>query len=147
MANETNGADQRLGVALFLLRLGVAIVMVMWSLDKVVNPGHAGKVFAGFYGLEGLGATAFTILGIVQLVIVLGFLVGAFKFWTYGLVLIMHAISTLVSFPLYLGFDNLLFFAAWPMLAACIALFMLRDRDRTLSVTIGNPPVTTVLSS
>lgn len=137
----TNGtaADNRLGVSLFLLRLGVAIVMIMWSLDKIFNPGHAGKVFAGFYFLPGLGATVFAILGILQLIIVIGFLVGAFKFWTYGLVLIMHAISTLASFPMYFGFDNMLFFAAWPMLAACIALFLLRDHDRTLSVTLGNP--------
>jgi hypothetical protein len=26
-------------------------------------------------------------------------------------------------------FDNLLFFAAWPMLAACITLYLLRDLD------------------
>lgn len=31
-------------------------------------------------------------------------------------------------------FDNLLFFAAWPMLAAWIALYMLRDEDQLSSV-------------
>jgi hypothetical protein len=29
---------------------------------------------------------------------------------------------------------NLLFFAAWPMLAACIALFLLREHDTLLSI-------------
>jgi putative oxidoreductase len=38
---------------------------------------------------------------------------------------------------MYLGFDNLLFFAAWPMLAACIALYLLRDQDTLLTVKIG----------
>lgn len=45
----------------------------------------------------------------------------------------MHGVSTLVSWRDYLDpFEgpNLLFFAAWPMLAACFALFALRDFDR-----------------
>lgn len=29
---------------------------------------------------------------------------------------------------------NLLFFAAWPMLAACLALFLLRDEDTLATV-------------
>ena len=29
---------------------------------------------------------------------------------------------------------NLLFFAAWPMLAACLALYLLRDYDRLASI-------------
>jgi putative oxidoreductase len=43
---------------------------------------------------------------------------------------VLHGISTLSSYRQYLDpFDNLLFFAAWPMLAACVALFLLRDLD------------------
>ena len=41
---------------------------------------------------------------------------------------------------MYLGFDNLLFFAAWPMLAACFALYLLRDLD-TLGVVSGRSKV------
>lgn len=36
---------QRLPLALFLMRLGVFIVMLMWTLDKFVNPKHASAVF------------------------------------------------------------------------------------------------------
>ena len=63
------------------------------------------------------------------------FLAGAFKTWTYGLILILHAASTFSSYSQYLdAFNNLLFFAAWPMLAACLALFLLREADTLLSV-------------
>jgi putative oxidoreductase len=56
--------------------------------------------------------------------------VGWKKRISYGLVLIMHAISTLSSWQQYLDpFNNLLFFGAWPMLAACYALYVLRDLD------------------
>ncbi len=121
----------RLPVALFLLRLGVFIVMVLWTIDKLVNPGHAASVFSNFYQIGGLGTGAFYAIGIAELILVLLFMAGAFKFWTYGLVMLLHAVSTFATFPNYLHpfQGNLLFFAAWPMLAACIALFLLRDED------------------
>lgn len=120
--------------SLLLLRLGIFVVMVMWTIDKLINPNHAGAVFANFYGLEGTGAAALMMIGLLQLVVVLTFLAGAFRTVTYGLVLAMHAVSTLSSYAQYLdAFNNLLFFAAWPMLAACIALFWLRQHDTLLA--------------
>ena len=128
-------SNQRLEISLLLLRLGVFIVMLMWTLDKFVNPDHAGAVFAGFYGLDGLGATLMAAIGAGELLLVLVFVAGAFRRLTYGLVMLLHGVSTLSSWQQYLQpFDNLLFFAAWPMLAACIALYLLRDQDRLLSV-------------
>ena len=42
----------------------------------------------------------------------------------------MHAGSTFSAYAQYYDvFNNLLFFAAWPMLAACAALYLLRDAD------------------
>lgn len=127
--------DKSLHVSLLLLRLGVFMVMVMWTLDKFVQPEHAAAVFANFYMLEELGGGAFYAIGAAQLLIVLGFGAGIFRTWTYGLVLAMHTISTFSSWKQYLApFDNLMFFAAWPMLAACIALFLLREDDVLLNL-------------
>jgi len=124
----------RLQWSLLALRLGVFIVMLMWTLDKFVNTAHAEKVFGAFYGLQITGTTM-NILGALELVLVLAFVVGLFKRWTYGAVLILHGISTLSSYNQYLDpFSNLLFFAAWPMLAACLALYLLRDQDRLLTL-------------
>lgn len=121
--------ETRVQMPLFLMRLGVFIVMVMWTIDKFVNPNHAAAVYARFYFIGGLGSTAFLAIGILELVVVIGFVLGVTKTLTYGLVLAMHAVSTLSAWQQYLGFDSLLFFAAWPMLAACYALFVLRDLD------------------
>ncbi len=130
-----NQLANRLPQALLMLRLGVFIVMFMWTLDKFVAPEHAAGVFANFYGIEGLGSAAFAVIGLAQLVLVLGFLAGFMKRFTYGLVFLLHGISTLSSYAQYLEpFDHLLFFAAWPMLAACFALYYLRDQDTLLSV-------------
>ncbi|HKK02670.1 MAG TPA: hypothetical protein VKA17_01980 [Gammaproteobacteria bacterium] len=129
-------AAARLPVALLALRIGVAIVMIAWSVDKLLRPDHAAGVFGAFYALPGLSVPVFYLLGTAQLLVVLAFLAGAARTWTYGAVLLMHAVSTFSSFRQYLDpFEgpNLLFFAAWPMLAACFALFLLRDADTLLS--------------
>ena len=127
----------RLALSLLLLRAGVAIVMLVWSVDKLARPEHAAGVFAAFYAMPGLGEPVFYALGIAQLALVLAFLAGLAKTVTYGAILVMHAISTLSSYGQYLApFEgaNILFFAAWPMLAACGALFLLRDQDSLASL-------------
>ena len=131
---------RKLEISLFALRLGIAMVMLPWALDKLVRPEHSAQVFAGFYAMPGLGETAFVILGIGQLLLVLAFLAGIARTWTYGAILLLHAVSTLSSWRQYLDpYEgvNLLFFAAWPMLAACLALFLLRDQDRLLTLGRG----------
>jgi hypothetical protein len=56
------------------------------------------------------------------------------------LVFVLHGISTLSSYRQYLDpFDNLLFFAAWPMLAACFALYSLRDLDTRWTLARSTP--------
>ncbi|MGE0641581.1 MAG: hypothetical protein AB7G12_15985 [Thermoanaerobaculia bacterium] len=132
----------RLRWSLAALRLSVFVVMAAWTVDKFVRPDHSAKVFEGFYGLGGLGETVLHGIGIAELLLLMLFLVGAAKTFTYGTVLVLHAVSTLSSYRQYLApFEgpNLLFFAAWPMLAACLALFLLRDDD-TLATLGGRRP-------
>ena len=130
--------EKKLGASLLLLRLGIFVVMLMWTLDKFLNPGHAGKIFSNFYGIEGLGSGLLTVVAALQMVVIIAFLFGALRRLSYGLVLAMHTVSTLSSWRQYLDpFDNLLFFASWPMLAACVALYLLRDHDNLLSINKG----------
>ncbi len=122
----------RLPLALLLLRLGVFVVMFIWTIDKFVRPEHAAAVFENFYFIGHLSSALSYLIGAVELALLAGFLMGWKKRFTYGAVLALHAVSTLSSFKQYLApFEgpNILFFAAWPMLAACIALYLLRDRD------------------
>ena len=126
--------QNRLQWSLFSLRLGVFIVMIMWTLDKFVNPGHSAKVMEAFYGITGSSNTILYILGGLQLLLILAFLAGIKKRITYGLIFLLHGASTLAAYSRYIGFDNLLFFAAWPMLAACLALYLLRDQDIKFTV-------------
>lgn len=126
---------RHLALALLLLRLGVGLVMAMWTIDKIINPDHASAVFSNFYGLDAQGPAILTAIGLAQGVVVIAFLIGLMRTLSYGAILAMHAISTLASWRQYLdAFENLLFFAAWPMLAACVALFLLRRHDTLLTL-------------
>jgi len=128
-------SNTRIANALITLRLGVFIVMLMWTLDKFVNPQHSAAVFDKFYGLGNIGPEMFMGIGALQLLLVLAFVTGFKKRVTYGAVLLLHGVSTLSSWQQYLdGFNNLLFFAAWPMLAACYTLYVLRDMDTRLTI-------------
>tara|TARA_B100001063_G_scaffold78003_1_gene72470 strand:+ start:958 stop:1371 length:414 start_codon:yes stop_codon:yes gene_type:complete len=131
----SSDVQSRLQWSLLSLRLGVFIVMITWTLDKFVNPGHSARIFEHFYGISGSTDVVAYVLGALQLILMLAFLAGIKKRITYGVVFIMHGLSTLSSYNQYIdGFNNLLFFAAWPMWAACFALYLLRDQDIVFTV-------------
>lgn len=126
----------RLPLSLLLLRLSVFLVMLMWTIDKILNPDHAAAVYEKFYFIGGVSPTLLLGIALAELALLLAFVAGIAKTYTYGAVLLLHAVSTLSSYQQYLNpFEgpNLLFFAAWPMLAACLALFWLRAEDRLLA--------------
>jgi hypothetical protein len=135
---------ERLSLALLTLRLSVFVVMLVWTLDKLVAPAHAAGVFEHFYAIGGLGRLAMYAIGVVELIIIIGFVLGAARRFTYGAVLAFHTVSTLASFPMYLNpAAGRLFYAAWPMLAACFTLYLLRDSDRLWTIGKTLPRVAT----
>lgn len=131
MTLKKNDLDQ-IAISLFLLRISIFVVMAMWTLDKFMRPDHTAAIFEHFYGLAGLSANVTFGLAIAEAALLLAFVMGLKPRVTYGAVLLLHGISTLSSYQQYMHpFDsnNLLFFAAWPMLAASFALYILRDFD------------------
>ena len=124
--------QRRVAITLLILRLTIFLVMLIWTIDKFVRPAHAASVYEHFYFLHGLGPAIMYGLGVLELAILIGFVIGFAPRFTYGAILLFHAVSTLSSFRQYFHpFEsvNLLFFAAWPMLGACFALYYLRDQD------------------
>lgn len=121
--------NKKIALCLLLIRLTVGLVFLVWTFDKILAPEHAMKVFAGFYGI-GISEHVAMGIGVLQLLFVIALITGFKKSITYLLALIFHAGSTLSAFAKYLmPLDNLLFFTAWPMLAALFTLYMLRDDD------------------
>lgn len=121
---------------LFLLRLSIFVAMAAWIGDKFVRPEHAADMLARLYGLDFMTVELVYGIGAVQAAILLAFLFGYRKRWSYGLVLFMHTVTTFAAWRFYtqpFEGDHLLYFAAWPMWAALLALYALRQHDTILA--------------
>lgn len=130
--------EQQLKIGLVLIRLSTGIFFLVWSIEKIISPEIAQKVFSKFYSIY-ISSSFSQAVGIVQIIIVLAFMAGLFKTWTYGAILGMHAVSTLSTYKELLNPyepPNHLFWAAVPLLAALIALFLLRKEDNLLNIPI-----------
>ncbi len=130
---------KQLEIGLFLIRFSTGVFFLIWSVEKLISPEITQKVFSRFYSLS-ISPSIALILGIVQTLIILAFMAGLFRTWTYGAILGMHAVSTLSTYKELLNPyepPNHLFWAAVPTLAALIALFLLRKEDNLLSISIG----------
>ena len=131
--------SRKLGIGLALIRFSTGIFFLVWSIEKILYPEVIQKVFSRFYLLE-ISPTVSIGIGVVQTLIVLAFMAGLFKIWTYGAILGMHAVSTLSTYKeLFNPYEppNHLFWAAVPTLAALIALFLLRQEDNLLTFSRG----------
>ncbi|MCC3861130.1 hypothetical protein [Pseudemcibacter aquimaris] len=137
MSEEKNLSDyqDKIEWLLLFMRASIFIVMFAWTVDKFTDPSHGVAILKGFYFIDGVGEQLVMILGGLEMLLILAFVAGAFKKYTYGLILLFHGLTTFASFDRYIPPDvSLTFFAAWPMLAACATLYILRDFDKKFAV-------------
>ncbi len=131
MSNDATQGPLRL--SLFLLRVSLGLFLLIWSIEKLVKPEGTVRIFESFYRMDISPEIAFA-LGIPQVLLSLAIVLGLYKTVTYGLGLILHAISTISTYAQLLNpFErgNHLFLAAIPVLIAFIVIFLMR-RDDTL---------------
>lgn len=128
--------ERRLRIGLAVTRVSLAMFFLVWAVEKLVKPESTQEIFESFYSLQIPVAASYAI-GALQVLLILAFLAGLFKTLSYGLPLIMHAISTVSSYQQLLApyeASNHLFWAGVPVLGALIALFLLRDSDQLLTI-------------
>lgn len=78
-----------------------------------------------------------TITGVIMMALLVAFLIGFKKRISYGLVMVLHGIGTLMTVPYLIpGTENfnILFLAAVPALMAMVLLYCLRTEDTLLAV-------------
>jgi uncharacterized membrane protein YphA (DoxX/SURF4 family) len=123
-------SNRELPVALFILRLGLGAFLLLFGIDKLVAPATTVEVFAHFYGLIVSHGMAYG-AGVLEILLSLALLAGLWRTLSYGLGLLLHAVSTLATYQELLSpfGTNHLFLAAVPVLAAFLALFLLRRHD------------------
>lgn len=118
----------RIRLCLFTMRLSIFVVMLAWTLDKIIRPDHAGMVFQDYYFLPEPGSSLLMLIGVAEIILLVLFVSGVCKPLTYGLILLFHTVSTIAPVYQYAS-GQLLFYAAFPMWAGCLTLFLLRDLD------------------
>jgi uncharacterized membrane protein YphA (DoxX/SURF4 family) len=122
--------------ALAVLRVSLGVFLLLWGVEKFVIPEVTVQIWGGFYGV-GLAAALVPLVGALESALALAITVGLWRRATYGLGLLLHAVSVAATWrqlfdPWGLrsgGAPNHLFLAGVPVLAAFLALYLLRDRD------------------
>lgn len=128
--------EKRLEISLAIIRISTAIFLLVWSTGKLLAPALTQNIFSKFYFSE-ISLVMSYAVGVLQTILVLLFLVGLYKTFSYGVVLGMHSVSVLSTYeklfnPYYP--PNILFWAGVPVLAGLVALFLLRDHDHWLTL-------------
>ncbi len=127
-----------LPICLLLLRLTMFAMMLVWAIDKFLRPVTEAGMYQRAYHLPFLPSMVMYSIGAFQILLATCFVIGLQRTLTAGLVLAGMVIYTIASYRLYMPpfhGDNLLFFAAWPMLAVCVSLYLLRNQDTLLAVS------------
>ena len=68
--------SNRVGVALLVLRITVFLVILIWTIDKFVEPHHASKIMEHFYFIKGVGSSMIYVIGAIELGVLGAFVVG-----------------------------------------------------------------------
>lgn len=134
---HTNDLQPRLAASLLLLRLTVALVFLMWTLQKFLHPEKASYVYENFFFLPSTSHGLVYGVGIAEGILLIAFLIGFKQHITNWVICMCHSLSTFAALLKYIDpfmGPHLLFFAAWPMLAACFALALLHRWDTWLTL-------------
>ena len=132
--------ERRIEIALLIIRVTAAIFFGLWATLKFHHPEWQRNIFEGAYNISFLTITdnLSYFLGTVQIIIILAFVSGFMRTWTYGAIMLMSAagvIGSLGSFMTYYNYPKNLMLTSIPTLGALIALFILRDMDNLFSLS------------
>jgi len=123
-------------LSLLTLRVSIALLVLIWGLDKIVDPAHAVRVSDAFYfGALSLPALL-PVVGGLQVIVALLALVGLFRRWVDPVILLIN-LGSLLSvwrsildpWGWWMEGTNALFFPSLTVAAGCLVLLALRDQE------------------
>ena len=122
---------------LFGTRVLIVLFLLPWVSMRFTNPAQIEKIAAKFYKLSWLPSEAMMGIAILWALLLLAFAVGFKKKISYGLVFLLHTLTTITSLPYMIPGTanfNKLFLASLPVVGAMLLLYILRDEDVFLAV-------------
>jgi len=124
--------NHRLATSLMIIRITIAAFFGAWASLKFYRPEWFENVFTNMYGLEFVTRDASTYVGAAQVLLVFLFLIGMWRTFSYGALVLMQGAGILGSIPNlinYTSYPNNLMWAAVPAFGAAVALFIMRQED------------------
>ena len=123
--------EKRLEIGLFVMRLSIGIFFIALIIQKLVATQAKPGIFEGFYSFE-IAIALFYPLLFVGAALIVFFLAGLYKTFSYGTLLGMQLVSVASMYNEMLEPQKptyVLFWVSIPLTGALIALFILRDND------------------
>jgi len=130
--------DRQDALALFILRLGLIWFIFLWAAHKIILPGQYRNLARNFDGIEPSNTQIYLAAGL-QIALCILALVGIFRLFSYGALLVMHAFTVSRRWEGFLDPFALNDAGNFPIhrnqvidlavLGAFIALLLLRHRD------------------
>ena len=130
MREPTPAGNRRVAAGLLILRLTLGLFLLQWAREKFIEPTATVRIAQGFYGVT-LPPGIPMVLGGLELVLV----GGVWRDLTYAVALIVHGVTTIVSWRQLLdpwGLAHVgghLWIATTPVLGGFIALYLMRAWD------------------
>ncbi len=124
---------------LWLLRIGLGIFLLLWSLDKIVSPQDTVEIFSKHYFLD-VSPSLVMILGSLELTLSLMIVLGMYKTFSYGFGLLVQMVSAAAYYQqlLYPFGVNHFFISEITILFAFASLFIARNFDTLWSLSKKN---------
>lgn len=130
-----NGVDVK-SFAILSLRVSIALLVLLWGVDKIVDPDHAIRISENFYrGLLSLPALM-PVLGVAQVAVALLAMAGLFRVWVDPVILLINVGSMLGvwrsiidPWGWVLEGTNVLFYPSLIITAGCLVLIAFQDQE------------------
>jgi len=136
MLSLTPELARRIPLALAILRVSLGGFLLLWGVEKLLIPEATVAIWEHFY-FTNIAASLPYVIGVVEILFAVWFLLGWRRRLVYGIGMALHGITVLATWKqlidpwgLIWGRNNHLFLAGVPVLAAFIAVYVLRDLDR-----------------
>ncbi len=122
--------------SLLALRISIALLVLLWGMDKIVDPDHAIRVSDNFYfGLLSVSALM-PVLGAGQIVVAVMAMIGSFRKIIDPIILLINLgslagvwRSIIDPWGWVLDGTNVLFFPSLIVAAGCLVLIAFQDEE------------------
>ena len=141
---EKASADllNRLRLCLLCCRLGVFIVFLVWTYNKLIRPEHGVHIMGKFYSAPGLSEGLIIGFSIFELAMCVLLVLGYYKRVTRGFFVLLSLLA--VGMPRVIegyiraitveAHPTILYFTGFCLLACAFTLYYLRDYDTLFSI-------------